>query len=139
VSPSDPKPRPAPVLDSDSEEFWKATTEGRFVLQRCQDCDRFQYYPRARCAHCLGPVEWVEASGRGTVYSFTVIHQNFSRAFRHLIPYVVALVDLEEGPRLMTNVVGCEPGEVSIGASVHVRFEPVSDEAALPMFELDQP
>ena len=135
---ADPKPRPAPVVDSDSAEFWAATKEGRFLLQRCEDCDRFQYYPRARCAQCLGPVAWAEASGRGTVYSFTVIHQNFSRAFRHLIPYVVALVDLEEGPRLMTNVVGCEPTEVTIGAPVRVRFEPVSDDASLPMFELDR-
>ena len=134
----EPKPRPAPVLDSDSEEFWKATTEGRFLVQRCQDCDRFQYYPRARCARCLGPVECVEASGKGAVYSFTVIHQNFSRAFKHLIPYVVALIDLEEGPRLMTNVVGCEPGDVTIGAPVQVRFESVSDEASIPLFELDR-
>jgi uncharacterized OB-fold protein len=65
-----------------------------------------------------------------------VIRQNFSRSFKHLIPYVVALVDLEEGPRLMTNIVGSDPAEVRIGAGVRVRFEPVSDEAAIPLFEL---
>jgi uncharacterized OB-fold protein len=81
-------------------------------------------------------VAWVEVSGRGTVYSYTVIRQNFSRSFKHLIPYVVALVDLAEGPRLMTNVVGCDPRDVRIGAPVQVRFEPVSDEVALPLFEL---
>lgn len=78
---------------------------------------------------------WVDVSGRGTVYSYTVIRQNFSRAFRALLPYVVALVDLDEGPRLMTNIVGCDPGAVRIGLPVRVRFEPVSDEAWLPCFE----
>ena len=67
---------------------------------------------------CRGPVEWVEASGRGTVYSFTVIRQNYSRPFRDWIPYVVALVDLEEGPRVMTNIVDCEPDDVRIGMAV---------------------
>jgi uncharacterized OB-fold protein len=81
-------------------------------------------------------VEWVQASGRGTIYSFTVIRQNFSRSFKHLLPYVVALVDLDEGPRLMTNLVGSEPVDIRIGATVQVRFEPVSDEAALPLFVL---
>ena len=76
----------------------------------------------------------MEAGGRGTVYSYTVIRQNFSRSFRHLIPYVVALVDLEEGPRLMTNIVGCEPADVSVGMPVQVRFERVSDDASLPVF-----
>jgi hypothetical protein len=85
---------------------------------------------------CRGAVEWVDASGRGTIYSYTVIRQNFSRAFRDLLPYVVALVDLDEGPRVMTNIVNCDPADVRIGAAVQVRFEPVSDEAALPFFEL---
>ncbi len=75
-------------------------------------------------------------SGLGTVYSRTVIRQNPTRSFRHLLPLVVALVDLDEGPRLMTNVVGSDPDDVAIGARVRVRFEQVSDEAALPLFEL---
>ncbi len=83
---------------------------------------------------CRGPVEWVEASGRGTVYSFTVIRQNYSRPFRDWIPYVVALVDLEEGPRVMTNIVGCEPDVVRIGMAVRARFEPVSDDAGIALF-----
>jgi uncharacterized OB-fold protein len=88
---------------------------------------------------CRSPVEWVDASGGGTVYSYTVIRQNFSRAFRDLLPYVVALVDLDEGPRVMTNIVGCDPADVRIGARVDVHFEPVSDEVALPLFQLSAP
>jgi uncharacterized OB-fold protein len=130
------KPRPAPRPDTESAPYWSATLEGKLLVQRCTSCGHHQLYPRAHCLACRGPVEWVEASGRGTIYSFTIIRQNLSRSFRHLVPYVVALVDLDEGPRLMTNIVGCDPKEVAVGAGVRVRFEPVSDEAALPLFEL---
>ncbi len=133
------KPRPAPVPDPESAPYWSAGLEGRLVVQRCTACGRHQLYARAHCLSCRSPVEWVEASGRGTVYSFTVIRQNPSRSFRHMIPFVVALVDLVEGPRLMTNIVGCSPEEVIVGASVRVTFEAVSDEAALPLFELAYP
>jgi uncharacterized OB-fold protein len=105
-------------------------------VQRCQACGRAQLYARPHCLVCRAPVRWVDGSGRGTVYSYTVIRQNPSRSFRHLLPFVVALVDLDEGPRLMTNIVGCEASQVHIGSVVQVRFEPVSEAAALPMFEL---
>ncbi|HUI02916.1 MAG TPA: Zn-ribbon domain-containing OB-fold protein, partial [Acidimicrobiales bacterium] len=121
-----PKPRPAPVPDADSEPYWSAAHEGRLVLQRCQRCGTPQLYGRDRCRACRGPVVWEEACGRGSVYSFTVIRQNYARPFRDQIPYVVALVDLEEGPRLMTNVVGCAPEDVRIGMAVRATFEAVS-------------
>jgi hypothetical protein len=133
---AEPKPRPAPVVDVEWAPYWSATVAGRLVVQRCPN-GHTQLYARAHCLVCRSPVEWVEASGRGTVYSFTIIRQNPSRSFRHLLPFVVALVDLEEGPRLMTNIVGSPPTDVAIGAKVRVRFEPVSDDAALPLFELD--
>ncbi|HWW54050.1 MAG TPA: Zn-ribbon domain-containing OB-fold protein [Acidimicrobiales bacterium] len=134
--PADSKPRPAPIPDSESAPYWAATVEGRLVVQRCTSCGHSQLYARPHCLICRSPVEWVEATGRGTVYSYTIIRQNPSRSFRHLLPFVVALVDLAEGPRLMTNIVDCEPDEVHIGAAVKIRFEPVSDQAALPLFEL---
>jgi hypothetical protein len=83
---------------------------------------------------CRGPVSWVEASGRGTVYSFTVIRQNYSRPFRDWIPYVVAIVELEEGPRVMTNVIDCDPDNVQVGMPVQARFEVVSDDAGIALF-----
>jgi uncharacterized protein len=91
-------------------------------------------YPRDHCIKCGGTVSWVTASGRGSVYSFTVIRQNYSRPFRDMIPYVVALVDLEEGPRVMTNIVGCDPGHVTIGMAVKATFEQVSEEAGIALF-----
>ena len=133
----EPKPRPAPGADPETEPYWKATHEGRLMVQRCTACGAHQLYPRWRCLRCRGQVEWVDAGGGGTVYSFTVIRQNFSRSFRHLIPYVVALVDLDEGPRLMTNLVGIEPDDVRIGMRVRARFERVSEDASIPLFEPD--
>ena len=129
-----PKPRPAPILDPESAPYWSAAHEGRLVVQHCQRCATHQLYPRDRCLSCRGPVEWVEASGGGTVYSFTVIRQNHTRPFRDQLPYVVALVDLEEGPRVMTNIVGCEPEDVHIDMRVHASFEAVSDQASIVLF-----
>jgi len=129
-----PKPRPAPIADHDSAPYWKALHDGHLLVQRCQDCDEFQLYPRHRCLACRGPVAWVEASGRGTIYSFTVIRQNYARPFRDWIPYVVALVELAEGPRVMSNVVDCDPDAVQVGMPVEVRFEVVSDDAGIALF-----
>lgn len=132
----EPKPRPAPIPDPESEAYWAATLDGKLLVQRCTACGHHQLYARPHCLVCRSPVEWVVASGRGRIYSFTVIRQNFARPFRDMAPYVVALVDLDEGPRLMTNIVNCEPDAVTVDAPVRVTFEPVSDEAALPLFEL---
>jgi uncharacterized OB-fold protein len=136
VSDTHPKPRPAPIPDPESQPYWNATRDGKLLVQRCSAHGHVQLYARPHCLVCRSPVAWVEASGRGTVYSFTVIRQNFGRPFRDMVPYVVALVDLDEGARLMTNIVGCEPDDVTVGAPVRVRFDPVSDDAALPLFEL---
>jgi len=130
-----PKPRPAPVPEPEAEPYWAAARDGRLVVQQCQACGHRQLYPRQHCLVCRGEVTYIEASGRGTVYSFTVIRQNYSRPFRDWVPYVVALVDLEEGPRVMTNVVGCDPGDVQVGMAVRARFEVVSDDAGITLFE----
>jgi uncharacterized OB-fold protein len=135
--PRPPRPRPAPSPDPDSAPYWEAAREGRLLVQRCDDCGAFQLYGRALCVACGGPVTWVPASGRATVYSYTVIRQHHQRPFRDLLPYVVALVDLDEGPRVMTNIVGCEPEAVSVGLAVRVRFEPAEDDAVVPLFEPD--
>ncbi len=133
--PRPPKPRPAPIPDPDSAPYWSAAREGKLVVQRCESCGKHQLYGRALCKFCGGDVTWVDASGQGTVFSFTVIRQNYSRPFRDWIPYVVALVDLDEGPRVMTNIVGCDPDDVVIGMDVVARFEVVSDEAGIVLFE----
>ncbi|HEV7801491.1 MAG TPA: OB-fold domain-containing protein, partial [Burkholderiales bacterium] len=95
--------RPIPVPDAATAPYWSAANEGRLVLPRCTACSRWHFYPRALCPYCSSDkLEWQSASGRGEVYSYTVVHRAPSPAFAAEVPYVVAIVELEEGPHLMT-------------------------------------
>jgi uncharacterized protein len=135
---TNPLPNPAPVVVPDTEEFWKATTEGRLLLRHCDDCDSVIWYPRPFCPVCGSlNTSWTEASGKGTVYTFTVVHRSGVPGYREAIPYVVAYVELAEGPRVMTNVVGCEPDEVRVGMPVRVVFHDTGQNSALFRFEPD--
>jgi len=127
-------PRDGPPADIEMEPYWAATLEGRLLIQRCVPHGHTQLYARAHCVTCRGEVRWEDASGFGTLYSFTVLRQHHSRSLRHLLPLVVALVDLAEGPRIMTNLVDVAPEDVRVGMRVEVYFERVSDHAALPLF-----
>ncbi|MEP7273272.1 MAG: Zn-ribbon domain-containing OB-fold protein [Acidobacteriota bacterium] len=127
--------RPLPKPDRDSEYYWAAARRHELVFQQCDECALFRFYPRLVCPSCMSTdYHWRESTGRGTVYSYTVIHRAPTPAFREQVPYVLALIDLEEGVRMMSNVVGCDVGEVSIGMPVRVTFEDVSDEISLPKF-----
>jgi len=137
--PEGAKPRPAPTPDAESAQFWMGTLDRKLLVQECSTCGHHQLYGRSLCTSChAATLRWIEASGRGTIYSRTIIRQNPTRPFKHLIPFVVALIDLDEGPRVMSNVVGTPADEVQIGDRVRVTFQPVSDDAALPLFELDR-
>lgn len=126
--------RPLPQADHVSAPYWEAASRGRLLFQECPACGHRQLYPRAMCTVCAGVPEWKDASGRGHVYSFTIIRQNWAEPFRAMLPYVVAMVELEEGPRLMTNITDCDAGSVTVGMPVEVWFAPVEDGLALPMF-----
>ncbi|MCZ6784258.1 MAG: Zn-ribbon domain-containing OB-fold protein [Proteobacteria bacterium] len=129
---------PVPAASWETRAWWEGCGRGELVLQRCGACGKVQHKPRAVCATCLSSeIEHFVASGRGQVYTFTVTHQNQAPGFREACPYVLAYVELEEGPRLLTNVIGCDPGEVSVGMPVVVDFAPVDDEReafAVPRF-----
>jgi uncharacterized OB-fold protein len=104
-------------------------------IQRCATCQHYQFFPRIYCSDCFSErVEWVNVSGRASVLSFTIVRRPVSPAFANEVPYVVALVTLEEGPQMMTNIVGCAPDEVSIGMPVEVTFEDWSDTISIPKF-----
>ncbi|MGH9229070.1 MAG: Zn-ribbon domain-containing OB-fold protein, partial [Acidimicrobiales bacterium] len=115
-----PSPRrPAPPGSEASEPFWEATRAGRLVLPWCTACERPVWFPREVCPGCLGSaIEWREATGRGVVHACTVEHRPRQPVLDP--PYVVALVELDEGVRLMTNVVGCPPDRVAVGDRVRV-------------------
>jgi uncharacterized OB-fold protein len=127
--------KPLPRIDEESRGYWEALARHELYVQRCRDCDTKRFPPRAVCPSCLSSAtEWVRASGRGTVYSYTVTHQNQAPGFRESLPYVLAVVQLDEGPRLMTNVVGCAPDAVRIGMTVEVEYEDVTADATLAKF-----
>lgn len=116
--------KPAPVPNADTRPFWDACNRNELLYQHCRSCDRPQFYPRAVCSHCSGcDLEWKTSCGLGVVYSFTVNHRAPNPAFEPDAPYVIALVDLDEGLRMMMNVQGCAPEAVRIGARVKVIFE----------------
>lgn len=129
-----PWDRPTPRKDNVSAPFWEACAEGRLLIQRCAACGHRQFYPRMLCRACGGTPEWEEASGRGTVHTFTVIRQNHARPFRDLIPYVVAMVELEEGPLMMGNVTDCDVDAVHIGMPVEAYMVEVEEGLAVPFW-----
>ena len=127
--------KPLPRIDEESKGFWEACQRHELYLQRCRGCQTLRYYPRSFCPSCLSEhIEWVRASGKATVYTFTVTHQNQAPGFRDALPYVLAYVELEEGVRLLTNIVGCAPTDVHIGMPVEVTFEDVTPHVTLPKF-----
>ena len=104
-------------------------------MQRCRNCGIIRFYPRALCPDCLSSdTVWVRCSGKGTVYSYTVTFQNHAKGFRERLPYVLAYVELEEGPRVLTNIVDCAVDTVRIGMAVEVTFEDITDAVTLPKF-----
>ena len=128
--------RPLPEPNECTAYYWSAAQNHRLVLQRCPNCEVIQFYPRALCTNCLSDrLDWIEASGKGQVYSHTTVHRVLTPGFEESVPYVVAVIELDEGVRLISQVVNCEPGHVSVGMSVEVVFETVSDDVTIPKFQ----
>ncbi len=128
--------KPLPPMNAWSEPFWRAARAGRLIIQHCRACGRNIFYPRLACPFCFADQpEWIEASGRGTVYTFSVVENNSPSAFLEDMPFVIAIVRLEEGVQLMTNIVGCDPAAVRCEMPVEVVFERLTDEVTLPKFK----
>ena len=131
---------PTRILPASTETaapYWEACKRGELQLQCCDDCGQYQFYPRVICSHCgSDKVSWKSASGKGRIRSFTIVRRGISKAYE--APYVVALVELAEGPTMMTNIVACEPEQVRVGAAVTVDFEAWSEEVTMPVFRLKE-
>ncbi|HYK68636.1 MAG TPA: Zn-ribbon domain-containing OB-fold protein [Streptosporangiaceae bacterium] len=133
--PAQSLPAPAPAVNPETREFWDATAQDRLLLRRCRDCGAVIWYPRAICPECASlNTEWFPAAGRGRIYSYTVNHRG-EGAYTGLPPFVLAYVELDEGPRLMTNIVGADNAELAVGLPVEVVFHDTGDGAALPRFQ----
>ncbi len=128
--------KPVPVADADSAPFWDGCARGELLLQSCADCGAVRFPAAGVCPHCRATgAEWIAASGRGRVYSWIVVtHPVPKEIYAADVPYVVALVELEEGVRMPTNIVGCDAGEVRADMAVEVAFDEVAPGVVLPRF-----
>jgi uncharacterized protein len=135
VNPTPSGPQPTPTAET--AHYWRSALEGSLQIQYCRACARHQFYPRRFCTQCLSDqIEWVQASGRGRVYTYTVCHIAAHPAFESQVPYAVAMIELDEGVRMLARIVNSDLECLAIGAPVQVCFERISDEIALPMFAL---
>lgn len=117
-----------PPLTPESAPFYEAAREGRFMLRRCGGCGKTHWYPRAVCPHCFGETAWEEASGTGSIYSYSAMR-------RADPPYVIAYVTLAEGPTMMTNLVDCDPDALAIGQEVELAWVPSASGIPVPCFK----
>ena len=129
------RPKPLPVVTEENRPFWEGCQQGKLLLQYCIECQQYQFYPRLYCMKCgSNSLRWVEASGNGVLYSYTIIHQNKSPEFVHDTPYNVAIVQLEEGPRMLSNIVDVDLTELRVDLPVTVVFDQATDSITLPRF-----
>lgn len=127
--------KPLPATDPGTEPFWNEAKAHRLTIPRCLDCGKHHFYPRALCPHCHSDrLEWTPVSGRGTVYSYTIARKPAGPVFAADVPYVVALIDLAEGPRMMSTIVTDDVETVRIGDAVEVEFDDVTADVTLPRF-----
>lgn len=122
------------LIHDENVPFFEATKQNKLVVQYCASCGKRQFYPRVFCMNCFSEVEWIEASGRGKVYSFTVVHKTFHKEMQDKVPYVLALIELEEQVRMMSHVVDVNPEDVRVGMDVSVVFRENIGEYQLPLF-----
>ena len=117
-----------------TDPYWQGCRAGELRLQKCDACEQYQFYPRTLCSHCgHRELTWRAVSGRGRIASFTVVHQPLSDAYP--APQIIALVDLAEGPRMMSSIEGVEPDAVAVGQPVAVAFADWSEDIAMPVFK----
>jgi uncharacterized OB-fold protein len=129
--------RPVPEATPETREYWEGTSRGELRIQRCRSCGDAYFYPRPFCPSCSSrDVEWFTASGRATLHTYVIVHRG-AHGFQDWTPYVIAIVQLDEGPRMMSNVIGVEPAaeNLPVGLPLEVTFEPLSDTITIPLFK----
>jgi uncharacterized OB-fold protein len=131
------RPLPQPMTP-EAKPFWDGCREGKLMLPRCDDCGRAFFYPRVLCPHCHSRrIGWIQSTGRGKLHAFEIAHQVFQRAWKIKPPYVLAMVELDEGPHMMSNLINVEPDPrvVKCDMPVEVVFTKITDEVTLPLFQ----
>ena len=129
--------KPLPTLNDSNRPFWEAAGEGRLAMQQCSACEHVRFPISHVCPRCLAyEYQWRTLSGRGTIFSYVIYHQVYNQAFKQEVPYNVAMIQLEEGPRMFSNIVGVPNDRPKVGDEVQVVFEAVTPEVSLPRFRL---
>jgi uncharacterized OB-fold protein len=132
--------KPLPNINSDNREFWLACRNHQLKFQRCEECGHIRWPASIICPVCHSTkADWIVCSGKGKVYTFIIYHVAFHPAFADDIPYVVAIVELDEGPHLLSNIVGCTPEEVACEMPVEVVWKDVNEDVSLPVFKRVDP
>lgn len=127
--------KPIPEPTQDSQPFWDAVKAHRLILQKCANCGIVRHYPRPLCDTCYSmDVDWIEASGKGVVYSWVVAHHPFHPGFRGDVPYIMVTVELDEGVRMVSQLEGVDKEAITMGMPVEIAFDDVTPEITLPMF-----
>jgi uncharacterized OB-fold protein len=129
--------KPLPVVTPVGREFWNGTKRHELLVQHCNDCGNNTMYPKILCPSCLSEnVGWIKSSGKGKIHTFTTICANSPKAFRDAMPYTLAIIELEENVRLLSNIVDCNPEDIKCEMPVEVVFDDVTEEFTLPRFKL---
>lgn len=125
-----------PIPDPETIEYWEACKDHKLVIQKCAHCHKFRFYPQNICPFCeSNQFEWIEASGRGHIFSFSVIYRTATKAFANHAPYILALVELDERVRMMSQIIEATPDNIKIGQRVEVVFKDLTEEITLPFFK----
>ena len=128
-------PKPLPKINADTKPFWDACRNHELRFQKCTECGHVRWPPSILCPLCYSnKTEWIRACGKGKVFSFVVYHKAFHPGFEADLPYVVAIVQLQEGPQFLTNIVGCDPSAVRCEMPEDVVWEDITEEFSLPKF-----
>ena len=129
--------RTLPVATDLTQPYWQAAKEEKLVIQHCTACDKNQFFPRPFCIHCMSTeLEWIQSGGTGTIYTFTINRRGSNAYMNARVPYAVAMIELDEGVRLMANIVDSALEQIRIGSRVSVTFERLTDDMSLPQFRL---
>ncbi|MBI4299016.1 MAG: Zn-ribbon domain-containing OB-fold protein [Chloroflexi bacterium] len=130
------KPLPLPMHKALTQPFWEGAKRHELVMPRCKKCDHFFFYPRENCPNCLSSdVGWTKVSGRGRLYTYTVVRRPANPAFNEDVPYILAVVQLDEGPKMLSNLVGCKIEDAKVDMPLVVSFDDVTPEWTLVKFK----
>ena len=130
------KPMPRPMNETLSRPFWEATKRHELVMPRCRTCSKIFFYPREQCPNCYSSdLDWTQVSGKGRLYTFTVVHQTAHPAFQPEAPHIYAIIQLNEGPRMPSNLIGCDIEDAQIDMAVEAVFDDASEDYTLVKFK----